>query len=68
MALINGSSNPLNYASSIAVSGNDVYVAGHEEDVTHSTSIPKYWKNSDPVFLSDGIKSAIATSIVIVNE
>src|SRR5258705_13552322 len=35
-------------ASSITVSGNDVYVSGYEFTGNGGTSIAKYWKNGSP--------------------
>ena len=64
------------YANSIAVSGMDVYVAGTQWDgnainyndgytVYHRNPIAKYWKNGNPVNLTDGSKWAEAKSIVV---
>lgn len=61
-------------AWSIIVSGNDAYVAGYEwngrsyQDASGSTykkSIAKYWKNSQPLILTDGSENAYAESIVV---
>ena len=63
-------------ANSIAVSGNDVYVAGTQWDgntiqysdgytVYHRNPIAKYWKNGNPINLTDGSKWAEAKSIVV---
>ncbi len=46
-------------AFSIAISGDDVYVAGHED------KIAKYWKNGKPVNLTDGSTYASARSIFL---
>ena len=46
-------------AKSIAVSGNDVYVAGFENGVA------KYWKNGNPVILGDVSKYSEAWSIFL---
>ena len=64
------------YANSIAASGTDVYVAGTQWDgnainyndgytVYHRNPIAKYWKNGNPVNLTDGSKWAEAKSIVV---
>ena len=63
-------------ANSITVSGTDVYVAGTQWDgnliqysngytVYHRNPIAKYWKNGQPVNLTDGSKWAEAKSIVV---
>ena len=49
-------------ARSIAVSGNDVYVAGFEDGVA------KYWKNGNPVILGDVSKNSEAYSIFLVKK
>jgi hypothetical protein len=41
-----------NYANSIFVSNNDVYVAGYEDSETLQTGKAKYWKNGMPFYLS----------------
>ena len=50
-------------AASIAVDGNDVYVAGWDYGGTKMKAI--YWKNGQPVYLSDGTTDAKATCIVL---
>ena len=61
-------------AWSIAVSGNDVYVGGIElngrsyqdaSGFTYKKSIAKYWKNSQPLILTDGSEDAYAESIAV---
>jgi hypothetical protein len=57
-------------ANSIAVSGTDVYVAGSQWDGMSTgngdrVSIAKYWKNGEPVNLTDGSKWAEAKSIAV---
>ncbi len=49
-------------ANAIAVSGNDVYVAGIEG--IHN-NVAKYWKNGVPVALTDGTHNASANAIAI---
>ncbi len=67
-------SNGANYGTgeAIIVSGNDLYVAGEEDNDSESLfidsgthSVAKYWKNGIPVNLTDGSYDAYATSIVI---
>lgn len=60
-------------ANSIAVSGNDVYVAGYEEfkvnqSYLNGQGIAKYWKNGNPVALSDSSTYSIATSIFLSRD
>ena len=59
---------------SIAVSGTDVYVVGTEwngksyqaaSGYTYKKSIAKYWKNGQPVNLTDGTEDAEAKSIAV---
>ncbi|HTQ28589.1 MAG TPA: hypothetical protein VMI35_10690 [Puia sp.] len=52
-------------ANSIFVSGTDVYVAGVQ--AVNGTSLATYWKNGEPVVLSDSnaTKSAVANCIFI---
>lgn len=52
---------------SIVVSGDDVYVAGVEDNAT-SVRLAKYWKNDSPVILSDGITYTIATDIDVLGD
>jgi hypothetical protein len=58
-------------ATSIAVSGNDVYVAGYEEKTAGSYEYDaKYWMNGSPVILEDVSKyrSSEAYSIFLVKK
>lgn len=52
-----------NYANSITVSGNDVYIAGYEWNA--GKMIAKYWKNGIATNLSDDSKNHIAKAIVV---
>ncbi len=47
----------------MAVSGNDIYVAGFEQNAT--LQVAKYWKNGNPVILSKGLGNAHAYSIAV---
>jgi hypothetical protein len=51
------------WATSIFVSGSDVYVAGREGSATHD--IAKYWKNGIAVPLTDGTGDGYASSIFV---
>ncbi len=56
------------YAGSIAVSGNDVYVAGYINygALYGNKTVAKYWKNGNPVALSDtAISSGNAIGVVV---
>jgi hypothetical protein len=61
-------------ATSIALSGSDVYVAGWEwegsatSEYATSAAIAKYWKNGQPVALTNGTKEAYANSIAIADN
>jgi hypothetical protein len=52
---------------SIVVSGNDVYVAG-VEDNSKGVRLAKYWKNDFPVILSDGTTFTIANGIDVLGD
>jgi len=57
------------YATSIAVSGNDVYVAGYEEQTAGSWDfIAKYWKNGNPVILGNVSKYSEASCIFLAKH
>lgn len=68
-----GSGGYVTMANSVSVSGSDVYVAGRQNDgkfyqagfAQRQRFVAKYWKNGQPVNLTDGRKEAIATSITI---
>jgi len=51
------------YATSIAVSGSDVYVAGIQGG--SATDVATFWKNGVPVSLTDGINRGFAHAIVV---
>ena len=55
------------YATSIAVSGNDVYAAGYEENEL-GVWVAKYWKNGNPVILGDVSKYSEAHSIFLAKK
>lgn len=54
-------------ASSIVVSGNDVYVAGniYSPDPQNPEDGPVFWKNGTPFFLPSGTRNAYTSSITI---
>src|SRR5215813_5618647 len=52
------------YLKSIYVSGDDVYVAGYEE-ADNGNGIVTYWKNGNPVHVTDGTHDAIAFAITV---
>jgi hypothetical protein len=68
-----GSSGIITHAQSVFVSGSDVYVAGAQKDGKFYQTylgqqkryVAKYWKNGQPVNLTDGTREAYATSIAI---
>ncbi len=65
VSLTNGSRQA--YAHSIAVVGNDIYVAGSESN--GSGHVAKYWKNGQAFSLSNGSRPfASATSIAVVGN
>ena len=61
-----GNSNPVytaSHANAIAVSGNNVYVAGYTVDPNGSgTDIATYWVNGKPITLDPGMATAICVS------
>lgn len=52
------------HANAIAVSGSDVYVAG-EETNSNGVYVAKYWKNEQPIVLTNGQYNSEANSIVV---
>ena len=56
---------PYSTTTSITVSGNDVYVAGASSNGGWSDVFATYWKNGNPVKLTNGSKNANATSIAV---
>lgn len=52
-------------ANDVAISGNDVYVAGSQLN-PNGTSVAKYWKNGQEVLLSSVTSQSEANSIVVV--
>ena len=67
VSLTDGTKNA--QATSIAVSGADVYVAGYEEKTAgNGDNIAKYWKNGNPVILGDVSKNSEANSIFLVKK
>ena len=57
------------YATSIAVSGNDVYVAGYEEKTAGANDwIAVYWKNGNQVILGDVSKYSEAHNIFLAKK
>lgn len=55
------------YALAIAVSGNDIYVAGKETNAA-GNRVAKYWKNGIATILSDGTTSCDVTCIAVVDN
>lgn len=59
-------------ATAIAISGSDVYIAGYANapaaptGETHVRAV--YWKNGNPVYLTEGVTSAEATDIAVVGN
>ena len=55
-------------AYSIAVSGNDIYVGGIEQDTPGRNAIIKYWKNGIPTTLSVGPLAEFGSMTVVGND
>jgi hypothetical protein len=64
--LTDGTKGAIAYA--IAVSGNDVYVGGIEQDVPSGNEIIKYWKNGIPTTLSMGPLAEFGSMTVVGND
>jgi hypothetical protein len=62
-AVVLGAGTDPSYATSIAVSGTDIYAAGVEGNGTND--VAKYWKNGAPVDLTDGTQRGFANSVVV---
>ena len=57
------------YPTSIAVSKEDVYVAGYEETTAGDRDyVAKYWKNGNPVMLGDVSKYSEASCVFLVKK
>ena len=57
------------HATSIAVSGTDVYVSGYEEKTAGGYDyVAKYWKNGSPVILGDVSKESAANCIYLAKK
>ena len=52
-------------ATSIVVSGSDVFVAGYGAISGNAHDFAIYWKDGSPVFLTDGTQEAVAESIFV---
>jgi hypothetical protein len=52
-------------ANSLALSGSDLYIGGWASNGQHNVAL--YWKNGNPVILSDGSSNAGVMSIAIYN-
>ncbi|HQW93057.1 MAG TPA: hypothetical protein PKY28_08145 [Ferruginibacter sp.] len=64
--LTDGTKGAIAYA--IAVSGNDVYVGGIEQDAPSGNAIIKYWKNGIPTTLSMGLLAEFGSMTVVGND
>jgi hypothetical protein len=57
------------WATSIAVVGSDVYVTGYERGGANGAiGVAKYWKNSQPVSLTDGTIECGANCIAVAGN
>jgi hypothetical protein len=62
VSLTNGTQNA--YASSVTVSGNNVYLAGYEFSSV-GKEVAMYWENGNPVEITDSTKNAYGYAIAV---
>ena len=59
-------SESISVARAVAISGSDVYVGGNVLEEGHILAV--YWKNGNPVMLSDTLNESQATSIAVAGN